>query len=90
MLSDPRADLKSFMDAAEQALQKATAQLDALPADSPLVITTALKMHQASATYLTSTVALLTYDLFELKRELRTLQKRMAVLEGKRRSAGSG
>jgi hypothetical protein len=68
-------------------LQEATAELEALPNDSPLIITTALKMHQASATYRTNTVALIIFDLFELKREAQTLQKRVVVLEAKRRSA---
>jgi hypothetical protein len=81
MLSDPRAGLKSVMEMAEQALQKATAELQSLPDDSPLIITTARKMHQASATYLTSTVALLTYDSVELKREMEFLWKRVAALE---------
>jgi hypothetical protein len=89
MLSDPRADLKNVMEMAEQALQKATAELRALPADSPLIITTALKMQQASATYLTSAVALLTYDSIELKREVGMLRMRVAALEDLQHFSGN-
>jgi hypothetical protein len=65
---------KTHTDAAEQALQEATAELEALPNHSPLIITTALKIHQASATYRTNMVALAIFDLFELKREAQKLQ----------------
>ena len=76
-------ELIGVMNAADEALQKATAELEALPSDSPLVITTALKMHQANATYLTSTVAMLSYDMVEAQRDLKSLRERLAALEAK-------
>ena len=94
MLCDPRIELMKVMNAADEALQKATAEFEALPADSPLLIPTALKMHQANATYLTSTVAMLSYDMVETQRDLKCLRERLAAFEAKSgmsgRLAGAG